>query len=351
MNNATFDIEGRAVGPAAPVFCVAELSANHHQRLDEALKLVDAAQAAGADAVKLQTYTPGTMTIDADAPAFRVGEGSIWAGRRLYDLYAEAQTPWDWYPRIAEHAVAAGLQCFSTPFDTTAVDFLERMGVPCYKIASFEIVDIPLLKRVGETGKPVILSTGMATLGEIEEAVQTLRGHGCPALALLKCVSAYPADVGEMHLRSLPQLAATFQAPAGLSDHTLDHTCAIAAVALGACIVEKHLTMSRETPGPDSAFSLEPHEFKELVRVIRQTERAMGMVRFGPAKQEAPSQIFRRSLFVTQDIKKGEAFTPENVRSIRPGHGLHTRHLDEILRRHAAQDIVKGTPLRWDLVS
>ena len=344
----------RNVGKSYPVYVIAEISANHHQEFDKAVKIIRAAKDAGCDAVKLQTYTADTITIACDREPFRVGGGTIWDGRNLHELYAEAYTPWEWQPKLKQVANDLGLDLFSTPFDATAVDFLEDMGVPAHKVASFELVDIPLIQKVARTGKPLIMSTGMATVEEIEEAVQTARRAGATQIALLKCTSAYPALAEEMNLRTIPELARRFDVPAGLSDHTVsDHmgiAVPVAAVALGACIIEKHLTLSRSEPGPDSAFSLEPHEFKAMVDAVRVTEKALGKVHFGCSAKEASSRVFRRSLFVVQDVKRGDLFTAENVRSIRPGHGLHTRHLAEVVGRQAACDIERGTPLSWDLV-
>lgn len=346
-----FEINGQRIGPGEPVYIVAEMSANHNQDSEQAVKILEAAKEAGADAVKLQTYTPDTLTIDCDNKYFRIGEGTIWEGRTLYDLYGEAYIPWEWQPKLKEIANDLGLDLFSTPFDPTAVDFLEEMDVPAYKVASFEIVDLPLLRRITQTGKPIIMSTGMATLAEIDEAVRTiLRDAGGEQLALLKCTSAYPAPPEEMNLRTILHLAETFGVPAGLSDHTLDVAVPVAAVALGACIIEKHFTLSRDEPGPDSAFSLEPHEFKAMVEAVRTVEKALGRVEYGVTEREAASRVFRRSLFVVQDVEAGEVFTEENVRSIRPGYGLHTRHLEDVLGRRAGQDLERGTPLLWDLI-
>jgi pseudaminic acid synthase len=346
---AAIKIGERTVGPGQPVYVIAEVSANHHQNIDEALKIIRAAKDAGADAVKLQTYTPDTMTIASDRPEFRI-KGTIWDGRTLFELYGEAYTPWDWQPRLKQAANDLGLDLFSTPFDATAVDFLERMNVPAYKLASFEIVDIPLIQKMARTGKPLIMSTGMATVEEIEEAVVAARTAGAKQIALLKCTSAYPARPEEMNLKTLPELASRFGVPVGLSDHSMSAAVPVTAVALGACIIEKHMTLSRSEPGPDSAFSLEPAEFKAMVDAVRIAEKALGTIHFGADGNEAGSRVFRRSLFVVKDVKQGEIFTDQNVRSIRPGHGLHTRHLLEILGRQATHDIEPGTPLSWDLV-
>ncbi len=344
------EINGRRIGPGYPTYIIAEMSANHNQDFDQAVRIIEAAKEAGADAIKLQTYTPDTLTIDCDNEYFRIGKGTLWQGRTLYDLYSEAYMPWDWQPRLKQIANELGLDIFSTPFDEIAVDFLEAMGVPAYKIASFENVDLLLLRKIAQTGKPIIISTGMATLFEIDEAVRTARDAGATQIALLKCTSAYPAPPEEMNLCTVPHLAEGFGVPVGLSDHTLGIAVPVAAVALGACIVEKHFTLSRDIPGPDSAFSLEPHEFKAMVEAIRVAEKALGEVHYDVTEQEAVSRIFRRSLFVVKDMKAGDRFTHENVRSIRPGYGLHTRYLDEVLDRRAARDVSKGTPLNWELL-
>jgi pseudaminic acid synthase len=332
------------------VYVIAEVSANHHQDFEQAVKIIHAAHDAGADAVKLQTYTPDTITIACDRPEFRIAGGTIWDGRTLYELYGQAYTPWEWQPRLRQVANELGLELFSTPFDATAVDFLEGMKVPAHKLASFELVDIPLIQKISRTGKPLIMSTGMATVEEIEEAVQTARQAGAMQIALLKCTSAYPALPEEMNLRTIPELSRRFSVPVGLSDHTMGSAVAVAAVALGACIVEKHLTLSRSEPGPDSAFSLEPHEFKAMIEAVRVAQEALGEVHFGIEAEEASSRVFRRSLFVVQDLKRGELFSADNVRSIRPGCGLHTRHLPEVIGRSALCDVERGTPLSWDLI-
>jgi pseudaminic acid synthase len=343
-------ISGRQIGLGCPVYVIAELSANHHQDFERAARLVDAAKDAGADAIKLQTYTPDTITIRSDRSEFFIGGGTIWDGRSLHELYGEAFTPWDWQPKLKKMANDAGLALFSSPFDVTAVDFLEEMNVPAYKVASFELVDIPLIKKIARTGKPLIMSTGMATEDEITEAVATARQEGAEEIALLKCTSAYPSPAQEMNLKTIPELARRFEVPAGLSDHTMGVAAPVAAVTLGACIIEKHLTLSRADHGPDSAFSLEPEEFRTMVDAVRFVEKALGGVNFGPSEREQASLKFRRSLFVVEDVKSGQPFTERNVRSIRPGHGLHTRHLPEILGHRAICDIERGTPLHWGLV-
>jgi pseudaminic acid synthase len=348
--NSVLDIGGRKVGPGHPTYVVAEMSGNHNGDFEKAVRLVHAAHESGADAIKLQTYTADTLTIDCDNEHFRIASGTPWDGRTLYELYKEAFTPWEWQPRLKKVAESLGLALFSSPFDGTAVDFLEKMGVPAHKVASFEMVDHDLVGRVVRTGKPVILSTGMAEWEEIEEAVQVVKASGGTQLALLKCTSAYPAPPEEMNLRAIPHLAQHFQLPVGLSDHTLGFAVPLAAVALGACILEKHLTLSRREPGPDAHFSLEPAEFKEMVAALRSIEKAMGGARFAVGETEARSRVFRRSLFVVKGVKAGERLSEEHVRSIRPGYGLAPKHLKTVLSRSAAVDIPRGTPLRWDLL-
>jgi len=345
MSTVGMTIAGHRIGPDHPVYIVAELSANHSQDYGRAEELVHTAAAAGADAVKLQTYTPDTMTIDCDAEEFRIRD-TIWEGRTLYDLYAEAYTPWDWQPGLKKEAEKLGLELFSTPFDATAVDFLEEMGVPAYKVASFEIVDLPLISKIAATGKPIIMSIGMATRDEIRQAVTTARSAGANEIALLRCTSAYPALPEEADLRTIPDLAESFSTIPGVSDHTIDIVVPITAVALGARIVEKHLTLSRGDSGPDSSFSLEPAEFKDMVEAIRTTEKALGTVRYGPREGERASTVFRRSLFVVEDIRRGEPFTHQNIRSIRPGHGLPPSRLDHVIGKIAARDLERGAPLR-----
>lgn len=346
-----FFIGHRQIGANLPVYIIAEMSANHNQDFDQAVEIIKATKKAGADAIKLQTYTPDTLTIQSNASEFQIGGGTPWDGNTLYNLYAEAYMPWEWQPKLKKLADDLGIDLFSTPYDKTAVDFLEKMGVPAYKVASFEIVDIPLIGYIASKGKPVIMSTGMATLAEIDEAVCAARKAGASQIALLKCTSAYPALPEEMNLRTIPHLAEKFGLPVGLSDHSLGIAVPVAAVALGACIVEKHFTLARSIPSPDSAFSLEPQEFKTMVEAIRTTEKALGEVRYEVSEQEAKSRVFRRSLFVVKDMKAGEVFTEENVRSIRPGHGLHPRYLKDALRRRAVRDIRQGTPLNWKLIT
>ena len=347
--SSRINIQGRDIGAASSVYIIAEMSANHGGSIDQALAIVRAAEAAGADAIKLQTYTPDTITMDFGKESEGL-RGTLWEGRNLYELYGEAFTPWEWQPKLKAAAEELGLHCFSTPFDDTAVDFLEKMNVPAHKIASFELVDLALIRRVAATGKPVIMSTGMATLGEIDEAVRAFREAGGTELALLKCNSAYPAPPEEMNLRTIPHLANAFGVPVGLSDHTLGITAAVTAVALGASIIEKHLTLTRAEPGPDSAFSLEPQEFKAMVDAVREAEQALGTVRYEPTEKEQVSRAFRRSLFVVKDMQRGDVFGKDNVRSIRPGNGLPPLFLPKVIGRCAASDIARGTPLRWEMI-
>jgi pseudaminic acid synthase len=348
--SAKIKIGDRIIGDCEPTYIIAEMSANHNQDFDQAAEIVRAAKKAGADAVKLQTYTADTITLDCDSELFQI-KGTIWSGRNLYDLYGEAYTPWEWQPRLKKLANELGLDCFSSPFDGTAVDFLEKMQVPAYKIASFELVDIPLIERVARTGKPTIISTGMGSLADIDDAVRAFRNAGGSELALLKCTSAYPSPPQEMNLRTITHLGAAFSVPVGLSDHTLGISIPVAAVAAGACIIEKHFTLSRSQPGPDSAFSLEPMEFAAMVAAIRQTEQALGSINYSPTAKELAGRAFRRSLFVAKDISAGTAFTAENVRSIRPAGGLLPVHLPAVLRGRANMDLKKGTPLTWAMVS
>jgi N-acetylneuraminate synthase len=338
-------IHHRPIGPGHPCYVIAELSANHNQSFEKAIALVEAAASCGADAVKIQTYTADTITFDGPQDCFKIKGGTLWDGQNLHRLYQDAFTPWDWQPRLQAHAASLGLPLFSSPFDFTAVDFLETMNVPAYKIASFELVDLPLIQKAAATGKPLIMSTGMATVEEIAEAVSAARNAGAQDLALLKCTSAYPARPEDIHLRTLADLQERFNVTVGLSDHTMGSAVAVAAVALGASIIEKHLALDRDDPGPDSAFSMEPAEFAAMVRDIRTAEQSLGKVRYEITAKEAASRAFRRSLFVVAPIRKGEAFTPENVRSIRPSNGLHPRHYHEVLARKAACDLAAGTPL------
>ena len=340
-----------SVGQGCPTYVIAEVSANHNQDLGQAVRIVEAANQAGADAIKLQTYTPDTITIRSEKEYFRVRGGTLWDGKTFYDLYREAYTPWEWQPKLKQVANDLGMDLFSSAFDASAVDFLEQMGVPTHKVASFELVDLPLIEKMASTGKPLILSTGMASLEEIDEAVSVARRAGATQIALLKCTSEYPARPEDMNLRTIPAIAERFGVPVGLSDHTMGATAPVVAVTLGASIIEKHLTLSRAIPGPDSAFSLEPGEFKAMVNAVRTAEKELGEMHFGFSEREQASRRFRRSLFVVEDVKRGQLFDATNVRSIRPGDGLHTRHLPEILGKRAARDIERGTPLSWELVA
>jgi len=348
-------IAGRRVGPGCGTYVIAELSANHNQNFDQAVRILRAAKDAGADAVKLQTYTADTITLRSDKECFRIAGGTLWDGRTLHDLYQEAFTPWEWQPMLKEIADELGMHLFSSAFDDSAVDFLERMSVPAHKVASFELVDMGLIQKMARTGKPLIMSTGMASEEEIAEAVEAARGaasgNGPAQIALLKCTSAYPAPPEEANLLTISELARRFGYPVGLSDHTMGIAVPVAAVALGACIIEKHLCLRRADGGPDAAFSLEPQEFKAMVEAVRTAEKALGTVQFGAGPREANSRKFRRSLFVVEDIKKGDLFTQQNVRSIRPADGLHPRHLNEVLGKRAACDVERGTPLSWALVA
>ncbi|MFH1148453.1 MAG: pseudaminic acid synthase [Pseudomonadota bacterium] len=348
--NRWIEIDGHRVGPGYPVYVVAELSANHSQEFDKAVELIKAAKVCGADAVKLQTYTPDTITIACKKEYFRIQKGTVWEGLELYDLYSQAYTPWEWQPRLKAVAEELGMDLFSSAFDFSSVQFLEEIGVPAYKIASFEIVDLPLIEKVARTGKPIIISTGMATLGEIEDAVNAARGAGATQIALLKCTSAYPASPDEMNLQTIPHLAETFQVPVGLSDHSLTIAVPVSAVSIGACIIEKHLTLSRAISGPDSVFSLEPGEFRSMVDEVRIAEKAIGGVHYSLTDRESSSRTFRRSLFVVKDMKARDTFTEENLRSIRPGHGLPPKYISRILGKRAARDIERGTPLDWEMV-
>lgn len=348
--NKTMFFNGREIGAGAPVYFIAEVSANHNQSYERAVAVIKAAKAAGADAIKLQTYTADTITIKSEKPYFRVGGGTLWDGTTLHQLYSEAYTPWEWQPELKAFTESLGMGFLSTPFDSTAVDFLERMEVQSYKVASSELVDIALLRCIGATGKPVLLSCGMATLSEIEEAVKTLKLAGTENIVLLKCTSAYPCPPDQMNLYTLPHMAATFDLLVGLSDHSMGYAAAVAAVSLGACVVEKHLTLRRSDGGPDAAFSMEPEEFAQMVTAARHVERALGSVHYGPTESERAPVLYRRSLFVCEPIAAGELLTEQNVRSIRPGAGLHTRYYAEVIGRRALRDLEKGTPLSWDMV-
>jgi len=345
----TITIDGRPIGGAAPPYVIAEMSANHNGSLDTAFAIIDAAKAAGADAVKMQTYRPDTITLDSDAPEFRI-RGGLWDGRTLYDLYAEAHTPWDWHRPLFDHARSRGITIFSSPFDTTAIDLLEDLGAPAYKIASFEAVDLPLIRYAAATRKPMIISTGMADDEEIEEAIAAARDGGCRELAILHCVSGYPAPASDYNLRTLTDMIARFGCVTGLSDHTLDNTTAIAAVALGAAIIEKHFTLDRTGGGPDDSFSLEPADLAALCTAARTCWQALGRVDYGRKSSEAGNMQFRRSLYFVKDLRAGEVIPPDAVRSVRPGYGAAPKFLDRIIGRRVMRNVAANTPVRLDVV-
>lgn len=332
------------------VFIIAELSANHGHDINIAKETIKSAKEAGADAIKIQTYTADTLTIDCDNEYFKLDSGTIWDGRTLYDLYSEAYTPWEWQKELMEYAKSIGLIFFSTPFDKTAVDFLEELEVPVYKVASFEIMDIPLIEYIASKGKPMIMSTGVASLSDIEEAVDACRRMGNNQIILLKCTSAYPAKIEDANLNTIPNMKETFGVEVGLSDHTLGITVPVVSVALGAKVIEKHFILDKSIGGPDSSFSLEPHEFKLMVDSVRDAEKALGKVDYSMNEKKKNSRILGRSLFVVKDIKAGEALTEDNVRSIRPGNGLDPKYIKDILGKKAKFNISRGTPLSWGIL-
>ena len=342
-----FCINQRLIESGQPTYVIAEISANHNHNYDNTVALIKAAKQAGADAIKLQTYTADTLTIECDRPHFQISQGTVWDGQTLHELYSKAAMPWDWQPKLKAVAESLGMDLFSSPFDTTAVDFLETLDVCAYKIASFEIVDTGLLAAVAKTGKPVIVSTGMATEEDIRVAVETLRQNDCDQICLLKCTSSYPAPPESMNLNTIAVMKEKFGVTVGLSDHTRCNNAAIASVALGASVIEKHITMDRSAGGPDSSFSLEPQEFANMVSAVRTVEAALGQVHFGPTEFDAANVAFRRSLFAIADIKPGESFSLENIRSIRPGHGLPPKHLPDLVDCRAANEITRGTPISW----
>lgn len=342
-------IAGRSIGPGHPPYVIAEMSGNHNGRIERAFEILDAAKAAGADAVKLQTYRADTITIDHDGPEFLIS-GGLWDGRRLYELYEEAHTPWEWHAPIFAKAREIGITVFSAPFDATAIELLESLDAPAYKIASPEIVDLPLIRQVAATGKPMIISTGMASLEEIEEAVAAAREGGCRELAVLHCVSAYPTPPEEANLSTIADLARRLEVPIGLSDHTLDTIVATLAVGMGATLIEKHVTLARADGGVDSAFSLEPEELARLVRDVRIAQSAIGAPAYRPTQSEQAGLRFRRSLYVVEDIGAGEVFSAANLRSIRPSNGLPPKHLDAVLGRRASRDIARGEPLAVEMI-
>ncbi len=336
------------VGSDTPCYIIAEMSANHAGEIERALEIVRAAKAAGADCIKIQTYTADTITLDCDNEYFKIKEGK-WRGENLHELYQKAYTPWEWQARIKEEAEKMGLDFLSTPFDRTAVDFLEGLGVSFYKIASFEVVDIPLIKYVASKGKPIVMSTGMATLGEIEEAVQTIRANGDPEFCLLRCSSAYPAIPEDMNLKSLKTLSEIFQAPVGLSDHSMGMVAAVTAVALGAKVIEKHFCISRKIENPDASFSMEPEEFRQMVDAIRETEKAMGQVSFDVSEGEKASRALRKSIFISESVRKGDILSERNIRVVRPANGLEPKHFEDVLGKRFLEDFEAGTPLRWNM--
>ncbi|MGL4452577.1 MAG: pseudaminic acid synthase [Sarcina sp.] len=345
-----FEIDGVKIGGNEKCFIIAEMSANHLQDFDRAVEIIKKAKWAGADAIKLQTYTPDTITLDCDNEYFQIKQGTIWDGTTLHKLYQTAYTPWEWQGKLKEIAEEEGLVFFSSPFDFSSVDFLESINVPAYKIASFEITDIPFIEYIASKAKPVIMSTGIARLGDIQEAIDACHRRGNKDIAILKCTSAYPAPVNEINLKTMVNMKETFNITTGLSDHTMGTTVSVAAVAMGAKIVEKHMTLRRSDGGADSKFSMEPEEFKEMVDAIRMTEKAIGRVTYDLSEKQKNSREHSRSLFVVKDVKEGETFTNENVKSIRPGFGIATKYINDIIGKKAKCDIEKGTPVKWNLV-
>ncbi len=348
--NKKIKIENHIISESAPAYIIAEMSGNHNMDFNRAVRIMEAAKESGADAIKIQTYTADTITLNCDSSYFQITQGTLWDGTTLHKLYEEAYTPWEWQPKLKQIANEMGLDFFSSPFDGTSVDFLEEMNVPAYKIASFEITDIPLIKKIAGLGKPVIISTGIAKLSDIELALETCRQAGNEDVILLKCCSAYPTPYEDINLRTMVSMAETFDCLTGLSDHTMGSTVAGASVALGGRVVEKHLTLSRAEGGVDSAFSMEPHEFKKMVDDIRIIEKALGKVTYDLTDKQLAEREHSRSLFIAKDMKAGEAFTPENLRSVRPGFGLHTKYYEEILGKKVKKDVTLGTPMSWDLI-
>ena len=343
-------IAGRLIGQKYAPYIIAELSANHNGKLDIAMKIIEEAKKSGADAVKLQTYTADTITLNSDAEEFQI-HGGLWDGKTLYELYKEAHMPWDWHKPLFEHAHKLGITIFSSPFDNTAVDLLEDLNAPAYKIASFEAVDLPLIKYVASTGKPMIISTGMANAEEIQEAIDAAREGGCKELAILHCVSGYPAPAEDYNLRTIPDMIERFGLVTGLSDHTLDNSTAIASVALGASIIEKHFTLNRNGGGPDDSFSLEPAELSALCRDAKTAWKAMGSVDYGRKSSEQGNIQFRRSLYFVKDLQVGEVITPDSIRSVRPGFGISPKYLNDLIGRPVVRDVRYGTPCKWDLIN
>lgn len=343
-------IDGKKLSDKSDTYIIAEMSANHLHNLDRAKRIIDVAKECGADAIKLQTYRPDTITIDCRGPEFMATPGSPWENMNLFELYKEAYTPWEWHGELMDYAKKVGITCFSSPFDLTAIDLLEELNVPAYKIASFEINDIPLIKKAAMTGKPIIMSTGIADMSDIELALRTCKEAGNDKVILLKCVSEYPTPYEEINLRTLTNMSETFDCVVGVSDHSFGSAVAVAGVALGARVIEKHLTLSRKDGGPDGTFSMEPQEFKNMVTDIRNVEKALGKVTYELTEKQKKSKGRSRSLYVVSDIKKGEIFTPDNMGSIRPGYGLHTKYYKDIIGKRASCDIKKGTAMKWNYV-
>ncbi|WP_462168599.1 pseudaminic acid synthase [Pseudoalteromonas lipolytica] len=347
--NEYVTIEGRKIGPQFPPYIIAELSANHNGDIKRAIQILEMAKRSGADAIKIQTYTQDTLTINSDQPEFKI-KGGLWGGRTLYDLYTEAHMPWEWHKPLFEKANELDITIFSSPFDFTAVDMLEELGAPAYKIASFEAIDLPLIEYVAKTGKPMIISTGMANEKEIQEAVEAAKNAGCKELIVLHCVSGYPAPAEDYNLATIPDMAARFDVLTGLSDHTIDNTTAITSVALGACLIEKHVTLDREGGGPDDSFSLEEPELTQLCRDSKIAWQALGKVNYQRKKSEEGNMVFRRSLYAVKDIAEGERFTTENVKSIRPGYGLKPKYLNQIIGCQSLKNIQAGTPISFNFI-
>lgn len=343
-------IDGKKLSDKSDTYIIAEMSANHLHNLDRAKRIIDVAKECGADAIKLQTYRPDTITIDCRGPEFMATPGSPWENMNLFELYKEAYTPWEWHGELMNYAKKVGITCFSSPFDLTAIDLLEELNVPAYKIASFELNDIPLIKKAAMTGKPIIMSTGIADMSDIELALRTCKEARNDKVILLKCVSEYPTPYEEINLRTLTNMSETFDCVVGVSDHSFGSAVAVAGVALGARVIEKHLTLSRKDGGPDGTFSMEPQEFKNMVTDIRNVEKALGKVTYELTEKQKKSKGRSRSLYVVSDIKKGEIFTPDNMRSIRPGYGLHTKYYKDIIGKRASCDIKKGTAMKWNYV-
>ena len=345
-----FKINNSTISKTQPTYIIAEISCNHEQDINKALRLIEAAKECGANAVKFQTYTPDTITLDCNNEYFQIKQGTVWDGMTLYELYSKAYTPWEWFPILQKKSTELDLDFFSSPFDVTSVDFLEKLNVPCYKIASFEVCDHILLKRIAKTGKPVIMSSGVSDLKELEESIKVLKDNGCKDICLLKCTSSYPAPIENANLKTIKDMSERFKVISGLSDHTKGIEVPVAAVCLGARIIEKHFKLEDNSNSPDDAFSLTPPEFKNMVDSIRKVEKAIGTIKYNKDGQEKKNQKFKRSLFVAKDMKEGDIFTDKNIRSIRPGDGLHTRHYSEVIGKKCNKDLSKGTPLSFNYI-